>query len=56
MGFEQLRSHRQVQLDDEDNASERVSIGDLAHEARELLEEVARAGQGDAPKGNKKGR
>ena len=37
---------RQVQLDDEDQASERVSIGDLAHEARELLEEIAHAGEG----------
>ncbi len=41
---------RQVQLDDEDDGGERVSIGDLAHEARELLEEVARAGQGESKK------
>ncbi|HEY8078420.1 MAG TPA: hypothetical protein VIF62_30030 [Labilithrix sp.] len=46
---------RQVQLDDEDHASERVSIGDLAYEARELLEEVARAAQGET-KDKKKGR
>jgi HEAT repeat protein len=31
---------RQVQLDEEEGGGERVAIGDLAHEARELLEEA----------------
>lgn len=35
------RDGRQVQLDEEDGESERVAIGDLAHEARELLSEMA---------------
>ncbi len=36
---------RQVQLDEEDGESERVAIGDLAHEARELLSEMAESTQ-----------
>jgi HEAT repeat protein len=40
------RDARQVQLDDEDGEADRVAIGELAHEARELLEEVAKNAQG----------
>ncbi len=36
---------RQVQLDEEDGESERVAIGDLAHEAKELLAEMAESTQ-----------
>jgi HEAT repeat protein len=36
---------RQVQLDEEDGESERVAIGDLAHEARELLSELGESTQ-----------
>lgn len=44
------RDGRQVQLDEEDG-DERVSIADLAHEARELLEEmVAEASPAPPPK------
>jgi HEAT repeat protein len=58
------RDARQVQLDEEDAGGERVAIGDLAHEAREILEEMARdanaaagGGGGRGPsKGPKKGR
>lgn len=54
------RDGRQVQLDEEDAGGERVAIGDLAHEARELLEEMAReasaAVQGSKKGGPKKGR
>jgi HEAT repeat protein len=41
---------RQVQLDDEDAGSERVAIGDLAHEARELLLNVQAELDGEAKK------
>lgn len=41
---------RQVQLDDEDAGSERVAIGDLAHEARELLSNVQAELDGEAKK------
>jgi hypothetical protein len=41
---------RQVQLDDEDAGSDRVAIGDLAHEARELLENVQHELDADAKK------
>ena len=45
---------RQVQLDEEDGEGERVGLGDLAFEAREILEEMARsaqAAQGRGPGG-----
>lgn len=47
---------RQVQLDGEGGEGERVSIGDLAHEARELLEEMveAAAPQNEPPKKGKR--
>jgi HEAT repeat protein len=48
------RDARQVQLDDEEGDGERVAIGDLAHEARELLEEVARSAEPPPPKKGKK--
>jgi HEAT repeat protein len=43
---------RQVQLDEEDGEGERVGLGDLAFEAREILEELAKsaeAAQGRGP-------
>jgi HEAT repeat protein len=51
------RDGRQVQLDDEEGG-ERVSIADLAHEAREILEEMAaEANPAPAPgPGSKKGK
>ena len=36
---------RQVQLDEEDGEGERVGLGDLAYEAREILEELAASAQ-----------
>jgi HEAT repeat protein len=36
---------RQVQLDEEDGEGERVGLGDLAFEAREILEELAKSAQ-----------
>ncbi len=36
---------RQVQLDEEDGEGERVGLGDLAFEAKEILEELARSAQ-----------
>jgi len=36
---------RQVQLDEEEGEGERVGLGDLAFEAREILEELARSAQ-----------
>ncbi|MDB4947165.1 MAG: hypothetical protein JWP97_6699 [Labilithrix sp.] len=36
---------RQVQLDEEDGEGERVALGDLAYEAREILEELAGSAQ-----------
>lgn len=48
------RDGRQVQLDD-DEGGERVSIADLAHEAREILEEMAVEASPPAP-GTKKGK
>lgn len=48
------RDGRQVQLDDEEGG-ERVSIADLAHEARELLEEMA-ADASPPPHAPKKGK
>lgn len=45
---------RQVQLDEEDGEGERVGLGDLAFEAREILEELAKsaqAAQGGGPGG-----
>jgi HEAT repeat protein len=36
---------RQVQLEEEDGEGERVGLGDLAFEAREILEELARSAQ-----------
>jgi HEAT repeat protein len=62
---------RQVQLDEEDGEGERVGLGDLAFEAREILEELAKSAQaaqghpgggsgggggGRAPNPSKKGR
>jgi HEAT repeat protein len=48
---------RQVQIDEEEAGGERVALGDLAHEAREILEEMAQgAAAAAAPKGPKKGR
>jgi HEAT repeat protein len=47
---------RQVQLDEEDGDGERVSLGDLAFEAREILEELAKsaqAAQGHGPGGGR---
>jgi HEAT repeat protein len=46
---------RQVQLDEEDGEGERVGLGDLAFEAREILEELAKsaqAAQGHGPGGH----
>ena len=40
---------RQVQLDEEDGEGERVGLGDLAFEAREILEEMARNAQPSSP-------
>lgn len=48
------RDGRQVQLEDEEGG-ERVSIADLAHEAREILEEMAREAN-PAPAPPKKGK
>lgn len=45
------RDSRQVQLDDENGEGERVGLGDLAHEAREMLEDVGRAQQGGSGSG-----
>ena len=45
---------RQVQLEEEDGEGERVGLGDLAFEAREILEELAKsaqAAQGGGPGG-----
>lgn len=39
---------RQVQLDEEEGEGERVALGDLAYEAREMLEELARSAQAGA--------
>jgi HEAT repeat protein len=50
------RDGRQVQIDEEEAGGERVAIGDLAHEARELLEEMARDANAAASKAPKKGR
>jgi HEAT repeat protein len=50
------RDARQVQLDDEDGEADRVAIGELAHEARELLEEVAKNAQGGKGEPHKKGK
>lgn len=50
------RDARQVQLDEEDAGGERVAIGDLAREARELLEEMARDANAAASKAPKKAR
>jgi HEAT repeat protein len=36
---------RQVQLEEEDGEGERVGLGDLAFEAREILEELAKNAQ-----------
>lgn len=61
---------RQVQLDEEDGEGERVGLGDLAFEAKEILEELARSAQaaqhgpggggggsrGGGPNASKKGR
>lgn len=56
---------RQVQLDEEDGEGERVGLGDLAFEAREILEELAKSAQaahgpgasgGRKPNPSKKGR
>ncbi len=58
---------RQVQLEEEDGEGERVGLGDLAYEAREILEELAKnaqsaqtGGSGSGNQGNprnaKKGR
>lgn len=50
---------RQVQIEEEDGEGERVGLGDLAFEAREILEELARsaqAAQGHGPNPSKKGR
>jgi HEAT repeat protein len=55
---------RQVQLDEEDGEGERVGLGDLAFEAREILEELAKSAQtaqghgpgGRGPNASKKGR
>ena len=47
------RDGRQVQLDEEEGG-ERVSIADLAHEAREILEEMAAAAAPAAPPPPKK--
>jgi HEAT repeat protein len=49
------RDGRQVQLDDEEGG-ERVSIADLAHEAREILEEMASEAAPAPPPPPKKGR
>lgn len=45
------RDGRQVQLDEESGESERVAIGDLAYEARELLQEVEDGAAAAAGKG-----
>ena len=43
---------RQVQLEEEDGEGERVGLGDLAYEAREILEELVKNAQaGGPPKG-----
>jgi HEAT repeat protein len=47
------RDGRHVQLDEEENA-ERVSIADLAHEAREILEEMAASAAPPPPEANSK--
>lgn len=44
------RDGRQVQLDEEEG-SERVSIADLAHEAKEILEELSQSEEGITPRG-----
>lgn len=49
------RDGRQVQLDDDDGG-ERVSIADLAHEAREILEEMAAEASPAPPPPPKKGK
>ncbi|MBX3185400.1 MAG: hypothetical protein KF819_00230 [Labilithrix sp.] len=43
------RDARQVQLEEEGGEGERVGLGDLAHEAREILEELARSAQQGGP-------
>jgi len=45
---------RQVQLEEEDGEGERVALGDLAYEAREILEELAKNAQA-AQHGGKQG-
>lgn len=50
------RDGRQVQLDEEDGEGERVAIGDLAHEARELLLELAASANAGKEPPRKKGR
>jgi HEAT repeat protein len=51
------RDPRQVQLEEESGEGERVGLGDLAHEAREILEELSRsAQQGSASGGGGGGR
>lgn len=49
------RDGRQVQLEDEEGG-ERVSIADLAHEAREILEEMAAEANPAPPPAPKKGK
>jgi HEAT repeat protein len=49
------RDGRQVQLDEEEGG-ERVSIADLAHEAKEILEELAREAAPPPPPAVKKGK
>jgi len=40
---------RQVQLEEEDGEGERVGLGDLAYEAREILEDIAKSAQAGGP-------
>jgi HEAT repeat protein len=50
---------RQVQLEEEDGDGERVGLGDLAFEAREILEELAKSAQAvqhGSPRGGDQGR
>jgi hypothetical protein len=44
-----------VQLDEEDGGGERVGLGDLAFEAREILEELAKSAQAAQSHGDKGG-
>ena len=47
---------RQVQLEEEEGEGERVGLGDLAYEAREILEELAKNAQASQTGGASQGR